>query len=85
MMDSRRQSTLAVQLSNRNVMVIDLITQVYSQQRKEDLQAKLEEFALIEKEQMAGDKLKQVSQADILKIKENLDRDRKNIMDVKFE
>lgn len=34
---------------------------------------------------MSVDKVKHYSQADILKIKENLDRDRKNIMDVKFE
>ena len=85
MMDAKRQSTLAVQLSNRNVIVIDLYSQVYSQQKKEDLYAKLEEFALIKKEQMSVDKIKHVSQADILKIKENLDRDRKNIMDVKFD
>ena len=84
-MDQKRQSTLAVQLSNRNVIVIDLLSQVYSAQKKEDLNAKLEEFDLIIKEQMAVDKIKQVSQQDFLKIKENLERDRKNILDVKFE
>ena len=65
--------------------MIDLLSQVYSQQKKEDLHAKLEEFEVIRQDTLAKDKIIQVSQQDIQKIKENLERDRKTIMDVKFE
>lgn len=67
------------------MIVIDLLSQVYSQQKKEDLQAKLEEFEVIRSDTLHKDKIMQVSQQDILKMKENLERDRKTIMDVKFE
>lgn len=84
-MDYKKQSILAVQLSNRNIMIVDLNAQVYSTQTKQDLLAKQEEFDVVERESLSTEKIKGMSQQDITKIKENLNKDKLVLMDIKFE
>jgi hypothetical protein len=46
-----------VQLSNRNVMLINLESQVFSQKKQEDLQAKIDEFKIVMKTKLASEVL----------------------------
>ena len=58
---------------------------MYSTQTKEDLQAKLDEFDVVEKENMKIDKISHLSQVEVQKLKENLIKDRTALLDIKFE
>jgi hypothetical protein len=58
---------------------------VYSNQTKEDLMAKLDEFDVVERESLSAEKISGVSQQEVMKIKENLRKDRLSLMDIKFE
>lgn len=49
------------------------------------MKAKLEEFEVVEKETMTNDKIREMSQQDLLKLKDSLARDRINLMDIKFD
>lgn len=84
MLDSKHQETLAVQLSNKNMIIIDLFAQVYSTQKREDLKAKMDDFNKIEKETMTDDKIKKLSTLEVNKIMDTLGRDRISLMDIKF-
>ena len=72
-------------MSNRNIVIIDLNQQVYSAQTKEDLEAKLNEFDVVEKETMTNERLKNMSKVDIEKERAKLVADRQSLMDIKFE
>lgn len=84
-LDTRGQQTLAAQLSNRTIIHINLLDQIYSQQKKEDLHAKMEEFKVVEKETLRREKIENENSKDISKIKENLAKDKLSLMDIKFE
>lgn len=56
-LDTKGRHTLAAQLSNRTIIHIDLLEQIYSQQKKEDLQAKIDEFKVVEKETLRREKI----------------------------
>jgi hypothetical protein len=53
-----------VQLSNRNVIVVDLFSQVYSTQKKDDLKARLKDFETFEKETLTNSENRNKSVVD---------------------
>ena len=68
-LDSKKNTTLAVQLSNRNVMLINLESQVFSQKKQEDLQAKIDEFKIVMKTKLAPEVIIQISKVDVKKLR----------------
>jgi WD40 repeat protein len=66
-------------------MLIDLYAQIYSEAKKEDLNAKIQEHTSLRNSRLATDKVKHLSQNETVKIQEQLEHDRLAILDIKFE
>ena len=66
-------------------MLIDLESQVFSVKKKEDLQAKIDEFEVLKKTKLANEVLVQISKKDAELLKDKLEHERKVIMDMDFK
>ena len=85
MLDTERFKMLSVQLSNRNVLLIDMFKEVYQQDKRDDINMKLQEHEAIVNSEEERARLSQQGKLEQNKAKEARELEKEKITAIGYK